>query len=699
MKPFSRLHLLSLLVLALAGSPGLALPAAEGACVSEGSRKTASLSRAVGKEQLRCLKRFAAGKEEDLDACRFLDARGKLERAREKLAKGEAKKCAALPAFGFAGTEAAADAATGASWGLVGDVLAATADEEPRCQQDLVKQTHALFDTVWKEAAKLGKRAIGPASTAADFETSLNTDLAASSKLAKRSAALAKKAARSCSEGTSLAAFGDRAARCAACRAVNRAGALELDCDALDDADSNFSCAWKRPPTLTLEEEPANEARGIVGRAGGSLVATAADGTIYTLDVPEGALTEDVEITVVPVASVPDFPLDAPVLGGAQLEPDGLTFTAGAPATLTVELPAAPVQPLGFGWEGAGEQLHLRLQEVDGATLRFDVLHFSGVGAAEGDGADVSEAGAWDASAIEPQAATQLAPLLPGIGPTPNFTDPAFVADALAMLESWYSFGVLPRVTIGADAGAFYLYGAQEAMAWLQVQTLLGLLTTDQGLFGAPSDPLADKNELVRNRLIDGFVAEVERIVVRCEVTEDALTFVQEAIAHGAINAALQLVAPPPGANPNAFLPFFEGRCIRPVVAAVEGPESLEVGESDILEIRAGWEGPSGALSFANPAVEVRIGVSGGDVSLDSGLVSSADGNFTTGVTLTSESGASVTVTPAIEFGVFEGGPFVFEIPFDDGDDDPDPDPDPIDPCDEIIFQQNLRIPRGCPFD
>ena len=655
-----RLPLLLTLLLALGGSPGLALPAAEGACVSEGSRKTASLARVVGKEQLRCVKRFAAGKESDLDACRFLDARGKLERAREKLAKGEAKKCTAPPAFGFAGTEAAAEAATVASWGLVGDVLAAADDEEARCQQDLVKQTHAFFDTVWKEAGKLGKPAIADASTAVDFESSLNAGLAASSKLAKRSAALAKKAARRCASGTSLATFGERAARCGACQAVNRAGALELDCDAFDDGDSNASCAWKRPPSITLALEPANEARGVVGRSGGSLVATAADGTTYTLDVPEGALAEDVEIAVVPVASVPDFPLAAPVLAGAQLEPDGLTFTAGAAATLTVELPAAPVHPLGFGWEGAGEDLHLRLQEALGTTLRFDVFHFSGVGAAEGDGADVSAAGAWDYSGTALQAGNQLNNLLQGLGPTPDYEDPTFVAAALEALRSWYQIGVLPKVTIGANAGAFYPAGAQEAMAWLRVQTLLNFITT--GIFGAPTDPLASEIELVRQRLVEGFLSEVERIVARCEATEDALAFTSEAVAHGAINAALQLAPPPLGARPGAFLPFFEGRCVRPVVAEVEGPEQLGVDESADVEIRAGWEGPSGTLSFDAPAVEVEIDVAGGDAAPDSGVVSATDGSFTTEVTLTSESGADVTVTPATEFGIFEGEPFVFEI-------------------------------------
>ncbi len=72
-----------------------------------------------GREQLRCLKRGAAGKEDEPDACRFLDPRAKVGKAREKAARGEGQKCTGAPAFVYAGAEAASEAVAEASWGVV----------------------------------------------------------------------------------------------------------------------------------------------------------------------------------------------------------------------------------------------------------------------------------------------------------------------------------------------------------------------------------------------------------------------------------------------------------------------------------------------------------------------------------------------------------------------------------------------------
>jgi len=411
-------------------------------------------------------------------------------------------------------------------------------------------------------------------------------------------------------------------------------------------------------PTVTLQLDEANAARATIGRDGGSLAATGADGTRFQLEVPAGALAEDTEIGIVPVAAIPDLPLGAQRLAAVQFEPDGLSFVAIGGATLTIELPSAPVAPFGFGWEGAGEDFHLRLQQNAGTTLTFDVLHFSGVGAAEGDGADFSDAAEWSSSAFENEFGNQAGVVSSEFGPDP-FDDPAFQAKILDLLRDWYRFGVRPKVDTGSTADAFYTHGAHEALAWLNAQSAYGFVS--DGIWGVDSDPLATENTLMRQKLADGFVFKVDRIVGRCEVTEDIVTYLQEAIDHNRINSALGLVDPPSSAREDAFLPHFEGRCIEVEVVEIEAPVWLAPGKRDTIEIWTGWSGPSGVLHHDAYAVGVELDASGGSLSDQYGETSTSDGSFSTEITMSSDV-AEVTVSPYLEPGVYYGDPFTFTI-------------------------------------
>jgi len=123
--------------------------------------------------------------------------------------------------------------------------------------------------------------------------------------------------------------------------------------------------------------------RATVGAAGGVVEATGDDGTRMTLTIPAGALSAPVQISMTPArfSGLPE--VVETFLGGAILEPSGLTFAI--PATLTLA-PADGVEgrlwPMGFVADNAGgvEWILPRGGEAP-ETMDIEVPHFSLAGA------------------------------------------------------------------------------------------------------------------------------------------------------------------------------------------------------------------------------------------------------------------------------------------------------------------------------
>ncbi|MEO8527329.1 MAG: hypothetical protein ABI460_21540, partial [Caldimonas sp.] len=114
---------------------------------------------------------------------------------------------------------------------------------------------------------------------------------------------------------------------------------------------------------------------------GGTLSVTGANGSRYTLVIPGDALKSPTRIRMQAVLSLTGAPAGIDAVHAVQFEPSGLQFMQ--PATLTIET-ASPV-PLGqqafFGYDGAGDDMHLVRSEL-GGMARLKVLHFSGYGMA-----------------------------------------------------------------------------------------------------------------------------------------------------------------------------------------------------------------------------------------------------------------------------------------------------------------------------
>ena len=157
--------------------------------------------------------------------------------------------------------------------------------------------------------------------------------------------------------------------------------------------------AWSSQVTPQLDE--GRQVSRAVPTAGATLTATAADGTRFTLELPEGAVPGEQPIRLTPLAALDGLSLSGGLIAGAQIEPDGLALLR--PATLTIETRTAlnPERVLAFAYAGKGEDFHLYPSVVSGNKITMWLTHFSGHGVGSGSDSDVQAAAS--ASPADPQ--------------------------------------------------------------------------------------------------------------------------------------------------------------------------------------------------------------------------------------------------------------------------------------------------------
>lgn len=140
---------------------------------------------------------------------------------------------------------------------------------------------------------------------------------------------------------------------------------------------------------VTLDDD--HSADGIIPVEGGTVRATASDGTRFSLTLPPNALLSAENITITPIVEVKDLPLSGGLVASVHLGPEGLRLME--PAILTVEptspLLAAPFQLIGFAYHGNGEEFHLYPIKANDTGFEVQLMHFSGYGAGLGTQSDV----------------------------------------------------------------------------------------------------------------------------------------------------------------------------------------------------------------------------------------------------------------------------------------------------------------------
>jgi len=117
-----------------------------------------------------------------------------------------------------------------------------------------------------------------------------------------------------------------------------------------------------------------------LGKTGGSVSLTSADGSKFTLEVPANALDAETEITMTAIKTLDGAPLDSNTPTAVQLGPSGLLFNEML--TLTI-VPAKEVpleKQVMFGYEGEGEDYHMAPVDPKSKEIKIKLMSFSGAG-------------------------------------------------------------------------------------------------------------------------------------------------------------------------------------------------------------------------------------------------------------------------------------------------------------------------------
>lgn len=142
------------------------------------------------------------------------------------------------------------------------------------------------------------------------------------------------------------------------------------------------------PMSISAGTDAAAASSATVPLSGGTLSATGADGTVYTLTIPADSLLEETVVTMTPLSDIAGAPVTGRALG-IRLEPHGLRLYREA--TLDIA-PADGVafSAIGFAAGADGSDFHLvpPIAEGDGTSVSFHLMHFSDHGGFTGSEVD-----------------------------------------------------------------------------------------------------------------------------------------------------------------------------------------------------------------------------------------------------------------------------------------------------------------------
>jgi hypothetical protein len=225
------------------------------------------------------------------------------------------------------------------------------------------------------------------------------------------------------------------------------------------------------PVTVTPQPEASQAASKVISSAaGGTVRATADDGTKYTLEMPAGALSSDEKITMTPVSAVAGSPL-GDLVAGVEITPHGLQLSQ--PATLRIA-PASPVRlrrQAGFDAATGGEDFSLYpINPGTGVVMQLN--HFSTVGIANATNAQVKTA----LADMPVRTQAQYQQLIANVLRKARDSGGPIDTDALGGLTAAYYRDIVKPLTDKALTDDTYAESAgTELIAWARTVQLLDL--------------------------------------------------------------------------------------------------------------------------------------------------------------------------------------------------------------------------------
>tara|TARA_B100000315_G_scaffold185691_1_gene174850 strand:- start:55 stop:963 length:909 start_codon:yes stop_codon:yes gene_type:complete len=235
-------------------------------CINDLNKAGSKVSKTQGKINAGCVKDTGKDKESDPASCVTADGKGKLAKAKAKTVKAAERSCTETPDFGFAGSTAVNDSASGQELGLLTDVFGASLNASvltgadrtgAYCQAAAAKTYEKIMAAKLKVFLKCKKNGLksGYINSRARLEECFDQIIAdPRGKIAKTIAKLDKTMDRKCGdylvdafpgtcEGESeFAQCVDRLVECRVCKMLNAMDDLSENCDAFDDGVLNASC-------------------------------------------------------------------------------------------------------------------------------------------------------------------------------------------------------------------------------------------------------------------------------------------------------------------------------------------------------------------------------------------------------------------------------------------------------------------------
>ena len=302
------------------------------------------------------------------------------------------------------------------------------------------------------------------------------------------------------------------------------------------------------PITVTPMLDSSHAVQMLISAAnGGTITATGADGSVFTLSIPQNALRRDELITMTPIATVGNIPLSGGFAAGVELQPQGLRLLL--PATLTITSPTtAPVgQQWGFSYGASGGDFHIYPLDFKSA-ITMNILHFTGFGwgMAPSLGSTLQAAIALQAEARLEQQLAQLNQQERSRELNPNnpdtTLDPQYLENLATLLQQTYTDVVQPLLDAASGDNSFLQRAANTAISWERELELVGL---------AGKAPFNSEIQATQAALIKLLIQAYNDSFSRC-IAPDGVPAVEVSNMLGA-KRTLQLL----GQNSDALFPNF----------------------------------------------------------------------------------------------------------------------------------------------
>ncbi len=349
------------------------------------------------------------------------------------------------------------------------------------------------------------------------------------------------------------------------------------------------------------------------------MIATSTSGITYTLEIPAGALTGDVAITLTPILDMGGAPLATSVLGAVQMEPSGLKFQIPATLKISVVPSLAAGQNLtGFSTANDGSGFRFNLVRIEGPNTLVNVSHFSTGGAAT-------------------PTPAQMPPLAP-LAPTLANADDAIaqlaeltarnagLVQIVDVFRQWYVEIVKPAL-VQADGSTDVVFSVNAISAYKEWIGTMAYIADQNSLALALAGELGESATMA-TRVFKAFVT---RSLDDCANTsfsvESRLASVSLASTVQGIAQSVGLGVAGSGLDRAGFL-LSVNNCLRPVLDPIRLPSGLAIGTGKSLDARAllifsGQPNPVGS------AFRFTVTATGATLSSGSGN-SDATGRYTT---------------------------------------------------------------------